>query len=277
MSGTLPNVDLAALRQDIDRIDEAMHRLLIERGEIIDRLIAVKKTQESGAAFRPGREADMMRRLAARHEGILPLDTAESILRVIIATFTYVQAPYRVHADISGGDAPMRDSARFHFGFTVPYVPHASAAEVIAAVAASKGDLGIFRPDQGTASGAWWARLTGAGAPKIIARLPFIERPDHPAGTPVYVISKPLTDAAVRDVVLYAAQFERWHKDVTGALAGLGGEAVASAADAYGLSVLIAVPGTVEPARLHGALTDAGASLAQLVEIGSHAERFRVK
>jgi len=272
-----PAPALAQLRQEIDRIDEAMHRLLMERGTIIDRLISVKKTSESGSAFRPGREASMMRALAERHEGLLPLDTVESIWRVIIATFTYVQAPYAVHADISGGDAPMRDSARFHFGFTVPYLSHPSAAAVIEAVASGRGDLGIFRIDQGASSGAWWRALADKDRPKIIARLPFIERPDHPAGTPVYVISKPLTDAAVRDVVLYAAQFERWHKDVTGALAGLGGEAVASAADAYGLSVLIAVPGTVEPARLHGALTDAGASLAQLVEIGSHAERFRVK
>ena len=96
----------------------------MERGEIIDRLIAAKKTQESGSAFRPAREADMMRRLVERHHGILPLDTAESIWRVIIATFTYVQAPFSVHADLSAGDALMRDSARFHFGFTVPFVPH---------------------------------------------------------------------------------------------------------------------------------------------------------
>ena len=40
---------LADLRKDIDRIDEAMHQLLMERGEIIDRLIATKKTQESRA------------------------------------------------------------------------------------------------------------------------------------------------------------------------------------------------------------------------------------
>jgi len=31
---------LADLRRDIDRIDEGMHRLLMERGEIIDTLIA---------------------------------------------------------------------------------------------------------------------------------------------------------------------------------------------------------------------------------------------
>src|ERR671921_2893060 len=127
-----PAPGLGALRAEIDRIDEAMHRLLMERGRIIDRLIAVKKTSESGSAFRPGREAAMMRALAERHEGLLPLDTAEGIWRVIIATFTHVQAPFAVHADVSGGDAPMRDSARFHFGFTVPYAPRPSAAAVIA-------------------------------------------------------------------------------------------------------------------------------------------------
>src|SRR3954468_21359338 len=107
---------LGDLRKDIDRIDETMHRLLMERGEIIGRLIKVKRTSESGSAFRPAREADMMRRLVQRHHGILPLDTAESIWRVIIATFTYVQAPFRVHADLATGEAAMRDSERFHFG-----------------------------------------------------------------------------------------------------------------------------------------------------------------
>ena len=37
---------LADLRKEIDRIDEAMHKLLIERGDIIDRLIAVKRSQD---------------------------------------------------------------------------------------------------------------------------------------------------------------------------------------------------------------------------------------
>jgi chorismate mutase len=279
MSAEQPAPSLADLRQEIDRIDEAMHRLLMERGTIIDRLIASKKASQAGlsSAFRPGREASMMKALAERHQGLLPLDTVESIWRVIIGTFTYVQSNYSVHADVSAGDAPMRDSARFHFGFTVPYITHPSAAAVIEAVASSRGDLGIFRLDQGATSGAWWRTLADKRRPKIIARLPFIERPDHPAGTPVFVISKPLTDAAVRDVVLYAAQFERWHKGANEALIQLGGEVVASAADTNGLSELIAVPGTVEPTQLRQTLTKAGASLAQLVEIGSHAERFRVK
>src|ERR1700737_4526627 len=126
-----PEASLAELRREIDRIDAAMHALLIERGEIIDRLIRAKRTQEAGSAFRPAREAERMRRLVQRHRGILPLDTAESIWRVIIATFTYVQAPFSVHADLSAGDAMMRDSARFHFGFTVPFVSHFSAPAAV--------------------------------------------------------------------------------------------------------------------------------------------------
>src|SRR6266853_2569922 len=150
---------LAELRREIDRLDEAMHRLLMERGEIIGRLIKAKQTQESGSAFRPAREAQMMRRLVERHKGILPLDTAESIWRVIIATFTYVQAPFSVHADLSAGDATMRDSARFHFGFTVPFVPHMGAAAVVEAVSASKGDLGLVPAFAAAGAGAWWTAL----------------------------------------------------------------------------------------------------------------------
>jgi chorismate mutase len=119
---------LEVLRKEIDAIDEQVHGLLMARGDIIDRLISVKQTQEVGSAFRPAREADMMRRLVQRHRGILPLDTVESIWRVIISTFTYVQAPFSVHADISLGESAMRDSARFHFGFTVPYVSPLPAA-----------------------------------------------------------------------------------------------------------------------------------------------------
>jgi chorismate mutase len=263
-----PPFSLAELRAEIDRIDTTMHELLMERGQVIERLIAVKKTQISGSAFRPGREAEMMRRLALRHTGLLPLDTAESIWRVIIATFTWVQANYTVHADISGGDGPMRDSARFHFGFTAPYTPHADAASVIATVAASAGDLGIFRIDQGASAGAWWRALTEPAAPKIIARLPFIERPDHPAGTPVYVIARPLAEAAVREVVLHAASVERWTAAQSARLAAALGEVAASAADPSGLSLLIAADGETDVSQLRDAVG------ADLTEVGSHAARF---
>src|SRR5690606_11664418 len=159
MAETRPVPSLADLRHEIDAIDEQMHKLLMQRGDIIDRLIAVKQTAETGSAFRPAREADMMRRLVDRHRGILPLDTVESIWRVIIATFTYVQAPFSVHADLSAGDALMRDTARFHFGFTVPFLPHMGAPGVVAAVSESTGDLCLVPAFAAPSAGAWWTAL----------------------------------------------------------------------------------------------------------------------
>ena len=155
---------LADLRAEIDRIDAEMHALLIERGRVIDRLIEIKTRQGGGSAFRPAREASMMRAIVKRHRGRLPVDTVESIWRVIISTFTYVQAPYRVHIDVSRGDAGMRDSARFHFGFTVPCVPHLGAQAVIDAVGASGGDLGMFALDGSPGAGAWWTQLAPTGS-----------------------------------------------------------------------------------------------------------------
>ncbi len=270
---TLPAPEtLNDLRVEIDRIDAAMHGLLMERGSIIDRIIAAKARAGGGSAFRPEREATMMRHLLERHRGELPLDTVESIWRVIISTFTYVQAPYAVHADRSGGDTAMRDVARFHFGFTVPLVPHDDPRAVIDAFESAPGSLGLIRIESGAASGAWWRKLTAEHAPKIIARLPFVERPHHPAGMPVLVIARSTAATASREVILYAASVDRWRPGFADAVTGLGGEIVIEAADAIGLSLLLALPGDVEPHRIEATL--APGMDVRLTEVGSHAARL---
>ena len=68
----------------------------------------------------------------------------------------------------------------------------------------------------------------GSQAPKVIARLPFVERPDHPAGMPVFVISKPLADGGAREIVLESINLDRWRPDYPPALSALGAEIVAS-------------------------------------------------
>jgi chorismate mutase len=264
---------LADLRREIDRIDEAMHRLLMERGDIIDTLIATKKTAESGSAFRPAREADMMRRLVERHHGILPLDTAEGIWRVIIATFTYVQAPFSVHADLSAGEPAMRDSARFHFGFTVPFVSHLSAAGVVAAVAASRGDIGLV-PAM-VAKDPWWTALEGDGSPKIIARLPFVERTDHPAGLPVFAIARPHPDALVTDVETWSIRVAGWGPTAARALDPLA-EAVAVPDRGFEAAALLVSVARGGLDALEKALVAAGASVRSKALVGSHARRYTV-
>jgi chorismate mutase len=267
---------LTDLRKNIDRIDEAVHRLLMERGDIIDRLIAVKQTQESGSAFRPAREADMMKRLVDRHKGILPLDTVESIWRVIIASFTYVQAPFSVHADLSAGDAIMRDSARFHFGFTVPFVAHMGAASVVAAVSDSKGDLGLVPAFALAGGSAWWNALEFDAAPKIIARLPFVDRADHPAAVPVFVVSRAAPDAMVKEVEVWSVRVAGWSTAAAQAVGPLA-ETIAVPDRAFdGAALLVSVPqgGSIE--KVTDTLVKAGASVRASTLVGSHATRYRV-
>ena len=274
---------LGDLRVEIDRIDAAMHESLMARGAIIDRLIAVKARAGGGSAFRPDREAAMMRHIAERHRGRLPLDTVEGIWRIIISTFTHVQAAYAVHADASGGDAAMRDAARFHFGFTVPLHVHAGAAAVIAAVRATGTDLGLVRLHGGVAAGAWWRLLAGAEAPKIIARLPFVERPDHPAGMPVVVVAMPSAATPATDVLLHSVWVDRWRDGLPAAVAERGGEILEQTAAADGLALLVALPGAAtgdgadaaETSALH--LRRAVATVAgdvRVSPVGSHAARY---
>lgn len=265
---------LQDLRGEIDRIDEAMHRLLMERGEIISTLISVKKTQEVGSAFRPAREADMMKRLVARHHGMLPLDTVESIWRVMISTFTYVQAPFSMHADLSAGDSAMRDSARFHFGFTVPFVSHFSAAAAVGAVAKSKGDLALVSATD--ARDAWWTALEADGAPKIIARLPFLKRADHPAALPVFIVSRVADDALVTDVEMWSLRVSGWNAQVARAVAPLV-EFIAVPDSAYdGATLLASMTSRDGLERLKAALIAAGASLRSTAHVGSHAAQHIV-
>jgi chorismate mutase len=273
---TIP--DLATLRAEIDRIDEAMHRLLMERGEIIDRLVEVKRLQgsEGGSAFRPAREAAMMRHLVDRHRGLLPLDTVESIWRVIISTFTYVQAPYAVHADLSVGGAPMRDSARFHFGFTTPFVPHIGPRAVVEAVDASTGDLGLLPAVALPGGDPWWTALEAETAPKIIARLPFVERADHPAALPVFVVSHPIADAAVTEIEAWSVHVSAWVPQAAAAFAGHGELLAAPGGTTPGTAALLmSVPAGQRDGAL-GVLAAAGAQVDAVHFVGGHAAPYRL-
>jgi chorismate mutase len=271
---------LGAIREEIDRIDAAMHDLLMQRGELIDRLIAAKRTGESGSAFRPQREADKMRSVIARHRGNLPISCVESIWRTIISTFTYVQAPHALHVDFGADEERMRDTARFHFGFIVPLVEHDTATDAIAAVAASAGDLGLVHAGDDN-SIAWWLDLVGADDPKVIARLPFVQRSDHPVGYPAYVVAKPVGEARARDLSLYALtvagadlDLEAIAKDlvpVGGRLVDASPYRIEDEDGAAGSDLLIELPGAPEPEEAAAILSTVFDSYTHLAFVGSYA------
>jgi chorismate mutase len=257
-SGETDQRALSELRTEIDRIDAEMHRLLMARGAVIDSLIRIKGTSRPGAALRPGREADMMRRLVDRHDGALPLATVEHIWREIITTFTRMQAPFDVAIDNSVAPDRMRDLARFYFGFSVSLVPINGPLAVVAHVAESS-DIGLVAIDQPASAGAWWRGLTAAAAPRITGVLPFIKTASRPADLPAFIISPRLTDPTPPEVALYAAE--------AGAAKRIrNGETLARAGD----DVLVAVPGRLDSAA-HGVVEVGGLFPGIALETGSSA------
>ena len=61
---TTPPRSLAEVRAELDRIDDTIHDLLMERAGIVAQGITAAKT---GLALHPGREAQIIRLLLARH------------------------------------------------------------------------------------------------------------------------------------------------------------------------------------------------------------------
>ena len=260
------NSALDRIRVEIDSIDAAMHDLLIRRSAVIDELIAIKGAHTPGTAFRPGREADMMRRFAMRHEGHLPLTTVEHIWREIISTFTAMQAPYSVISGPAANRLAMRDVVRFYFGFSVPVSEAASSEAALKSISGTRSQIAIIAADS---DGAWWRGLCGEDAPKVLARLPFIAMEGQPAGLPCYVAAAPLNDGWAADINLYAVSAEN---GLAAAAERLGGRLV-SRADA---EALIELPALVEPADLAGELAAPGDTLSSMETVGGFAAPIEV-
>ena len=236
---------LAELRAKIDAIDESVHRLLMQRAMVIDELIQVKGTARNGAAFRPGREADMMRRLAARHEGHLPLTAIEHLWREIISTFTALQAPFDVAVSTGGNPVAAIEAARFTFGFSVPLKACDRAGDVVAWMEEGGDRLGVVLLQE--EAGAWWEKLETA---QIVARLPFFQSGRREAGTPAVVLAPPLADPVPPEIACYAVRGPA--ETVDALLASLEAETLVRHRNGAILSALIAtaaMDAAIEAAR----------------------------
>jgi chorismate mutase/prephenate dehydratase len=253
---------LQVVRSRIDAIDAEMHRLLIDRSGVIAELIRIKGISKPGAAFRPDREADMMRRIVQRHEGKLPLTTVEHIWREIITAFTAMQAPFGVVAGPSGDALAMRDLVRFYFGFSVPAETAETSEAAVARVAASQQHIAIVDVD---ATDRWWGGLADPDAPKIFAKLPFIESPDRPAGLSAYVIGPPLKDTIVPDMRVLALTST---PQSVAAVESFGGRVAARRED----NVIVELP---IAACLDDVGGGTGAMLQDAVEVGGFCQPIR--
>lgn len=176
--------DLAALRAEIDTLDDAIHDLLIRRVDVVARL-AASRAKGNGPAIRPGREALILRRLLARHAGPLPRASLVRLWRELLAATTSMQAPIAVAAWVDDGGLEV---LRSHLGHAAAVTRCADDASALAVSAGAPGMLVALPP-----GGRWW-RTHLPTQLHVTARLPFIG-----AGPTVFLLSPTPPDASGDD------------------------------------------------------------------------------
>jgi len=198
---TSPDPRLDLLRQDIDAIDAAIHDLIVKRGTIVEDIRKIKK--RSGPALRPGREATILRRLAAKHQGAFPLPALVCLWREMMGGFTHMQQPFSAAVSAPEGSDRLSRVARDHFGSMTPLNAMPSASACIRAVAEGTADVAILPvPAEGEAE-SWWPLLmsTDKKTPQIVARLPFVQ---HNNGEQALVVASWARDLSESEASLIA-------------------------------------------------------------------------
>lgn len=162
------NGGLPALRAELDRIDDAIHGLLMQRAEIVEHVARSGKP----AAFRPGREASIIRRLLSRHQGSLPPVALVRIWRELLAGTTAMQGGFSLAVCDPDHGAPVTQLAREHFGALTPLRIYPSAGQALVDVSQGIGSVAVLPyPSE---DDTWWMALP-YHEPRlyIVARLPF--------------------------------------------------------------------------------------------------------
>lgn len=171
MSDGKPN--LAALREELDSIDNALHDLLMRRAAIA---AGVRASKGNAPVWRPAREAQILRRLMTRHTGPFPRATIIQLWREIVSAMVRLQGEFAVAVYAQDGDRLCRDMARDHFGGETPLSLHSSARAVLNAVQEGTATVGVLPIPEDSEEAPWWPTLAGiarGGNVSVCARLPF--------------------------------------------------------------------------------------------------------
>ena len=192
--------DLAALRAELDRIDDALHDLLMQRAGIVEQVGRTAKP----AAFRPGREASIIRRLLGRHHGALPPAAVVRIWRELLAGTTAMQGGFSLA--VRADDASVTQLAREHFGALTPLRGYGSAEQTLREVARGTASVAVLPYPSQTET--WWVAVA-RHEPRlhVIGRLPFWQqRPEGAVSAQALVVAATAADTSEADRSLLGLQ-----------------------------------------------------------------------
>ncbi len=215
---------LAAIRLRIDALDTELLRLLSERAACAQQVAEVKRAAGESAFYRPEREAQVLRQVAASNPGPLPEEAVTRIFREIMSACLALERPLTV-AYLGPPGTFSQDATQKHFGQAASSLPQATIDQVFREVDAGAADYGVV-PIENSTEGAVThtldlflsSPLKVCGEVELAVHQQLLSRaPDLSGINKVYSHAQSL------------AQCRRW---LVGHLPGVAAEAVSSNAEA---------------------------------------------
>lgn len=145
---------LAVIRSKIDTIDAHIHQLLSERAACaMDvakiKLAAVDNQAEAAVFYRPEREAQVLRAVIERNDGILPGEAVAHIFREIMSACLALEKPLNVA--YLGPKGTFTQAAAFkQFGHAANAMPYSSIDRVFKAVESGECSYGVVPIENST-------------------------------------------------------------------------------------------------------------------------------
>jgi chorismate mutase len=194
-------LDLSDLRAELDRIDDALHDLIMRRAAIVCQVAARKAQAGTRGNLRPGREAAILRRLLARHAGDLPPAAVVRVWRELLAGALALQGPFT--AAVTPGLEPV---AREQFGALTHVQICTNPAGSLAAVRRGDASLAVLPLPQADEPEPWWQMLGAGPRLYVVARLPFwAPRPSGSCLTQAFAVAAMPADPSGDDRSLILA------------------------------------------------------------------------
>jgi chorismate mutase/prephenate dehydratase len=142
---------LEDIRKDIDALDRELQALINHRAELAQEVAHVKQAAGEDAAgfYRPEREAQILRDVAARNPGPLPGDEVARIFREIMSACLALEMPLRI-AFLGPKGTYTHAAALRHFGHSITSLPLPAIASVFHDVESGEAHYGVVPVENST-------------------------------------------------------------------------------------------------------------------------------
>jgi chorismate mutase/prephenate dehydratase len=145
MNDSKTSAELDRLRGEIDRLNDSLLEQLNERAKLA-REVGMLKV---GQAYRPEREAQVLRRVKERNEGPLSDETVALLFREIMSACLALERPITVAYLGPRGTFSERATLK-HFGLAAEAMPTTSIDDVFRAVESGSADFGVIPVENST-------------------------------------------------------------------------------------------------------------------------------